>query len=99
MVTQSAQAIGAGNLDQVVPVLGSDELGQLAQAAVEGFPRGLGREQLRQPAEVIAIALERFEGQVQGQGPGGNVTQATRQGCDAPSACVRAPTLVLRSRG
>lgn len=32
LVTQSAQAIGAGNLDQVVPVLGSDELGQLAGA-------------------------------------------------------------------
>jgi signal transduction histidine kinase len=31
-VTQSAQAIGAGNLDQVVPVLGRDELGQLADA-------------------------------------------------------------------
>jgi len=31
-VTQSAQAIGAGNLDQVVPVLARDELGQLADA-------------------------------------------------------------------
>jgi signal transduction histidine kinase len=29
-VTRSAQAIGAGNLDQVVPVLARDELGQLA---------------------------------------------------------------------
>jgi signal transduction histidine kinase len=31
-VTHSAQAIGAGNLDQVVPVLTRDELGQLADA-------------------------------------------------------------------
>jgi signal transduction histidine kinase len=31
-VTQSAQAIGAGNLDQVVPILARDELGQLADA-------------------------------------------------------------------
>jgi signal transduction histidine kinase len=31
-VTRSAQAIGAGNLDQVVPVLARDELGQLADA-------------------------------------------------------------------
>jgi signal transduction histidine kinase len=31
-VTRSAQAIGAGNLDQVVPILGRDELGQLADA-------------------------------------------------------------------
>jgi signal transduction histidine kinase len=31
-VTHSAQAIGAGNLDQVVPVLARDELGQLADA-------------------------------------------------------------------
>jgi signal transduction histidine kinase len=31
-VTQSAQAIGAGNLDQVVPVLARDELGLLADA-------------------------------------------------------------------
>jgi signal transduction histidine kinase len=31
-VTQSVQAIGAGNLDQVVPVVSSDELGQLAAA-------------------------------------------------------------------
>jgi signal transduction histidine kinase len=31
-VTRSAQAIGTGNLDQVVPVLARDELGQLADA-------------------------------------------------------------------
>lgn len=31
-VTQSALAIGAGNLDQVVPVPSNDELGQLAEA-------------------------------------------------------------------
>ncbi|HEV3447454.1 MAG TPA: ATP-binding protein [Gemmataceae bacterium] len=31
-VTQSATAIGAGNLDQVVPVTSNDELGQLATA-------------------------------------------------------------------
>jgi signal transduction histidine kinase len=31
-LTQSAQAIGAGNLDQVVPTLSRDELGQLARA-------------------------------------------------------------------
>jgi signal transduction histidine kinase len=31
-VTHSAQAIGAGQLDQVVPVLSADELGQLAEA-------------------------------------------------------------------
>ncbi len=31
-VTRSAQAIGAGNLDQVVPILARDELGQLADA-------------------------------------------------------------------
>jgi signal transduction histidine kinase len=31
-VTRSAEAIGAGNLDQVVPVLARDELGQLADA-------------------------------------------------------------------
>jgi signal transduction histidine kinase len=31
-VTESALAIGAGNLDQVVPVLSNDELGQLAGA-------------------------------------------------------------------
>jgi signal transduction histidine kinase len=31
-VTHSAQAIGAGNLDQVVPILARDELGQLADA-------------------------------------------------------------------
>jgi two-component system, NtrC family, sensor histidine kinase KinB len=31
-VTQSALAIGAGNLDQVVPVVSHDELGQLADA-------------------------------------------------------------------
>jgi PAS domain S-box-containing protein len=32
LVTQSAIAIGNGNLDQVVPVLSRDELGQLAEA-------------------------------------------------------------------
>jgi cardiolipin synthase len=32
LVTQSAQAIGRGNLDQVVPILSDDELGQLAGA-------------------------------------------------------------------
>jgi NtrC-family two-component system sensor histidine kinase KinB len=32
LVTQSALAIGSGNLDQVVPVLSRDELGQLAEA-------------------------------------------------------------------
>jgi PAS domain S-box-containing protein len=32
LVTQSALAIGNGNLDQVVPVLSRDELGQLAEA-------------------------------------------------------------------
>jgi PAS domain S-box-containing protein len=31
-VTQSALAIGGGNLDQVVPVMSNDELGRLAQA-------------------------------------------------------------------
>jgi len=31
-VTESVQAIGAGNLDQVVPVVSDDELGQLASA-------------------------------------------------------------------
>ncbi len=31
-VTRSAQAIGAGNLDQIVPVLSHDELGRLADA-------------------------------------------------------------------
>ena len=31
-VTESAQAIGAGNLDQVVPIVADDELGQLATA-------------------------------------------------------------------
>jgi signal transduction histidine kinase len=31
-LTESARAIGAGNLDQVVPVVTSDELGQLAEA-------------------------------------------------------------------
>ena len=31
-VTESARAIGAGNLDQVVPILSGDELGDLAQA-------------------------------------------------------------------
>jgi signal transduction histidine kinase len=31
-VTQSAQAIGLGNLDQVVPVMGRDELGRLGEA-------------------------------------------------------------------
>jgi signal transduction histidine kinase len=31
-VTDSVRAIGAGNLDQVVPVLSGDELGQLAEA-------------------------------------------------------------------
>src|SRR5262249_7426893 len=31
-VTQSALSVGAGNLDQVVPVLSHDELGQLADA-------------------------------------------------------------------
>ena len=31
-VTESATAIGAGNLDQVVPVTSDDELGQLAAA-------------------------------------------------------------------
>jgi two-component system, NtrC family, sensor histidine kinase KinB len=31
-LTESAQAIGAGNLDQMVPVFGGDELGQLAGA-------------------------------------------------------------------
>ena len=31
-VTESARAIGAGNLDQVVPILSGDELGELAQA-------------------------------------------------------------------
>ena len=31
-VTQSAQAIGLGNLDQVVPIMGRDELGQLGDA-------------------------------------------------------------------
>src|SRR5260370_41099036 len=30
-VTQSAQAIGLGNLDQVVPVMGRDELGRLGE--------------------------------------------------------------------
>jgi two-component system, NtrC family, sensor histidine kinase KinB len=31
-ITESARAIGAGNLDQVVPIVSGDELGQLAQA-------------------------------------------------------------------
>ena len=31
-ITQSAVAIGLGNLDQVVPVMTNDELGQLAGA-------------------------------------------------------------------
>jgi signal transduction histidine kinase len=31
-ITASAQAIGGGNLDQVVPVVGRDELGRLAEA-------------------------------------------------------------------
>ena len=31
-LTQSAQAVGSGNLDQVVPIMSEDELGQLARA-------------------------------------------------------------------
>jgi PAS domain S-box-containing protein len=51
-VTESAQAIGAGNLDQVVPVTYGDELGRLA-AAFNGMARQLRDFRLSHEARLL----------------------------------------------
>ncbi len=53
-VTESAQAIGAGNLDQVVPVFGTDELGQLA-GAFNGMARQLRAYREGQQARLLRL--------------------------------------------
>jgi signal transduction histidine kinase/HAMP domain-containing protein len=53
-VTESAQAIGAGNLDQVVPIFGTDELGRLADA-FNGMARQLRAYREGQQARLLRL--------------------------------------------
>jgi two-component system, NtrC family, sensor histidine kinase KinB len=55
-VTESSQAIGAGNLDQVVPVVSDDELGQLA-GAFNAMARQLREYRQSQKSHLLRMQL------------------------------------------
>ena len=81
LVTHSAQAIGEGNLDQVVPVLGLDELGGLA-SAFNGMARQLreyrqaGMSQLLRAQQTSQATIDSFPDPVLVVDPFGKIEMA-----------------------
>jgi two-component system, NtrC family, sensor histidine kinase KinB len=109
-VTQSALAIGAGNLDQVVPVVAQDELGQLADAfnvmarqlrqyRQTDFAR-LWRAQQTSQATIDAlphpVLVVDVEGHVEMANPAARRVLGVAGGKESPSAVPWQPPLPLR---
>ena len=88
-VTESATAIGAGNLDQVVPITSDDELGRLA-TAFNAMARQLRDYRQSHEAQLIRAADQPGDDRlVSGAGAGGRLGAPRGDGQSGGAAAVR----------